>query len=145
MPKIYRIHAKNIQNIQNTCQKYTDMCLYVVNVVTVACTDTYFMLQTCTYWYIIDTYMVNCGQYVFIFASICSFESVCVSSPRPPLGRPQLEPSRRDCARATLGCAARTLRQSQPVLTAVAAPGPYGPYLPAFGRGSHGLHLAVSD
>ena len=31
------------------------MCLYVVSIV--ACTETYFMIHLCTYWYIIDTYM----------------------------------------------------------------------------------------
>ena len=46
------------------------MCLYVVNVVTVACTDTYFMLHICTYWYIIDTYMVNFGPSWSVFVHV---------------------------------------------------------------------------
>ena len=47
------------------------MCLYVVNVV--ACTDTYFMLQMCTYWYIIDTYMVNFGPLWSVFVHVYQY------------------------------------------------------------------------
>ena len=68
VPKHTIIHAKNIQN---TCQKYTDMCIYVVYVV--VCTETYFMLQICTYWYIIDTYMVNFGQLWSVFVHIYQY------------------------------------------------------------------------
>ena len=60
--------------MQNTCPKYADTCIYVVNVV--VCTETYFMLQICTYWYINDTYiwsiLVNCGLYSFMSTSISS-------------------------------------------------------------------------
>ena len=41
------------------------MSLYVVSVV--VCTETCFMLQICTYWYIIDTYIVNSGQLWSVF------------------------------------------------------------------------------
>ena len=51
VPKHTIIPAKNILN---TCQKYTDMGLYVVSVF--ACTETFFMLQICSYWYIYDQF-----------------------------------------------------------------------------------------
>ena len=41
------------------------MCIYVVYVV--VCTDTYFILQICMYWYIVDTYMVKSGQLWSVF------------------------------------------------------------------------------
>jgi hypothetical protein len=68
VPKHTIIQTKNIQN---TRQKYTDMCLYVVSVV--VCTETYFMLQICMYWYIIDTYMINCGQLWSVFVHIYQY------------------------------------------------------------------------
>ena len=54
--------------MQNTCPKYADTCISVVYVV--VCTETYFMLQICTYWYIIDTYMVNFGPLWSVFVHV---------------------------------------------------------------------------
>ena len=51
VPKHTIIPAKNILN---TCQKYTNICLYVGSIL--ACTGTYFMLQICSYWYIYDQF-----------------------------------------------------------------------------------------
>ena len=57
--------------MQNTCPKYADTCIYVVNVV--VCTETYFMLQICTYLYIIDTFMVNFGQLWSVFVHVYQY------------------------------------------------------------------------
>ena len=57
--------------LHNTCQKYADMCIYVVYVV--VCTETYFMLQICTYWYIVDTYIVKSGQLWSVFVHTCQY------------------------------------------------------------------------